>query len=305
MQYLQPAFLFAFTMSLLTGCANDARVNNGTRSDEATLPTTQTLNEGPPQSSPPVSTPVHQQSDPLRGIVKETMDSGGYTYTLVTADQGEVWAAARKFTVAVGDTVELTGLQPMRNFRSSKLDRVFEEIFFVGLAKVIGEGASVSDTATQPPTTALPPGHPPIGGSAPLQDKSNPSLTSKLSQVERLAGGVTVAELFAKKAELAGKIVKFRGRVVKASRMILGSNWLHIQDGTGAPGTNDITVTSKKDFAAVGSIVVIEGTLGIDKDFGAGYSYGVIVENATVVTDTSHQEGKGLAPGVKVGASGS
>ena len=96
---------------------------------------------------------------------------------------------------------------------------------------------------------------------------------------------------------LTGKVVKFRGRVVKASRMILGSNWLHIQDGTGEPGSNDITVTSKTGFAAVGSIVVIEGTLGVNKDYGAGYSYDVIVEDASVVPQPTGNDPTGAGSG--------
>jgi hypothetical protein len=216
------------------------------------------------------------------------MNAGGYSYLLIVADGREVWAAARQFAVVVGDEVEVAGLQPMQNFPSKTLSRTFEEIQFVGSARVIGGGATAAGAKVQPATSGLPAGHPSIGGAAPAE-QPNKSPKPKAGPVEKLVDGVTVAELFARKAELAGKIVKFRGRVGKANRQILGSNWLHIQDGTGERGTNDITVTSKKGFAAVGSIVVIEGTLGVDKDFGSGYSYGVIVEDATVVPDAGQE----------------
>ena len=63
----------------------------------------------------------------------------------------------------------------------------------------------------------------------------------------------------------------------------MGKNWLHIQDGTGDPakGTRDLVVTTA-DLAAVGDVVTVSGTLARNKDFGAGYKYKVIVEDATI-----------------------
>ena len=93
----------------------------------------------------------------------------------------------------------------------------------------------------------------------------------------------TVAELFAQKTELSGKHVVLRGKVVKYSGGIMGRNWIHLQDGTGDPtaGTHDITVTSR-NTTEVGAIVLVEGTVVLDKDFGAGYRYAVIIEDASV-----------------------
>ena len=70
---------------------------------------------------------------------------------------------------------------------------------------------------------------------------------------------------------------------MKYSAGIMGRNWIHLQDGTGdaATGTHDITVTSS-DTTAVGDIILVEGTVAVDKDFGAGYRYAVIVEEASV-----------------------
>ncbi len=237
----------------------------------------------PPASEPvqPATPPAdsasdpRQLKDPLRGIVKETMVSGGYTYVLLATEQGEVWAAARQLAVAVGNEVEVGGLTPMQNFNSKTLNRTFKEIQFVSSARVVG-GNATAKPATSPPAGTMPAGHPPIAG-APKPQKDG--------EVQKLPGGVTVAELFSRKAELSGKPVKFRGRVAKLNRGILGKNWLHIQDGTGAPGSNDITVTSIDGFAAVGSLVIIEGTLALDRDFGAGYTYAVIVEEAKVTID--------------------
>ncbi|MBW1645901.1 MAG: DNA-binding protein, partial [Deltaproteobacteria bacterium] len=93
----------------------------------------------------------------------------------------------------------------------------------------------------------------------------------------------SIAELYAQKDKLANQKVVVRAQVVKATPNIMKRNWIHLQDGTGDPakGTFDLTVTSQ-ELPKVGEVVVIEGELHVDRDFGAGYRYGLIIENATV-----------------------
>ena len=90
-----------------------------------------------------------------------------------------------------------------------------------------------------------------------------------------------MAEVHAGKASLAGKPVKVRGKVVKVSTGIMGKNWLHLRDGTGEAGSNDLTVTTAAT-AQVGDVVVVTGTVTVDKDFGSGYRYAVLIEDAQV-----------------------
>ena len=105
-----------------------------------------------------------------------------------------------------------------------------------------------------------------------------------LSGITPAEGGQTIAGIFAGKADLAGKPVKVRGKVVKFSPEIMGKNWLHLQDGTGAAGTNDLTVTTGA-MVKKGDTVTVSGVLVIDKDFGYGYAYDVIIEDADVTVE--------------------
>ena len=93
--------------------------------------------------------------------------------------------------------------------------------------------------------------------------------------------GRTVAEVFAQKAALKDKDVAIRGKVVKFTREVMGKNWVHLRDGSGTREgkDDDITVTTM-DSAAVGDIFLVIGTVRLDKDFGAGYAYPVLIENA-------------------------
>ena len=102
-----------------------------------------------------------------------------------------------------------------------------------------------------------------------------------MSNIQKASGGHTVAELFAGKEELADKETAVRGRVVKFNAGIMGRNWIHIQDGSGSQGSNDLTVTTDAT-ATVGDLVVIRGKLKTDQDFGHGYKYAVLIEEAKV-----------------------
>jgi len=230
-----------------------------------------------------------------KGKVTATMDSGGYTYVEFEENGRKAWAATAPFKVAAGDMIEFSGALPMENFTSKSLNRTFPLIYFAGAISKIGAGTTAASGAAA--GSPLPAGHVQI----PIKDippKTAP-ITIKAGSVVKADGGQTVADCFAQKKALNGKSVKVRGRVVKFMAEIMGKNWLHIQDGTGDPvdsaakrglvvadgaatmGTNDLTVTTAQT-AAVGDLVLITGTLAADKDFGSGYAYSVIVENAAV-----------------------
>jgi hypothetical protein len=65
---------------------------------------------------------------------------------------------------------------------------------------------------------------------------------------------------------------------------IMGKNWLHVKDGSGTPGSDDLVVTTQIE-AKIGDTVLVNGTLVTDKDFGSGYRYDVIVEDAEVTVE--------------------
>jgi hypothetical protein len=109
---------------------------------------------------------------------------------------------------------------------------------------------------------------------------SPPAITEKIAPPP---GGMSVADVWSKQAALAGKTVTVRGKVVKFNGGILDRNWMHIQDGSGnaKDGTHDLTVTSQGE-AKVGDVITATGKLGVNRDFGAGYAYKVILEGATI-----------------------
>jgi predicted small lipoprotein YifL len=206
------------------------------------------------------------------GTVIETMNAGGYTYVQVETDGEKVWAAAPEFQVKVGDQVVVPEGMPMRNYHSNTLNRDFALVYFVG---------SILNSTGGAPTQGveMPTGHPPAAAAkTPAQ--------IDLSGVKRADGGITVEELFVGKANLSGKEIVLRGKVVKFNSQIMGKNWLHVRDGSGDANahTNDLTVTTDVP-AKVGDTVLVKGKVILDKDFGYGYKYDVIIEDAKVTVE--------------------
>ncbi len=200
------------------------------------------------------------------GTVLETMDSGGYTYMKVEENGQAFWAAGPPAEVAAGDEVSFVEQMRMHDFRSNSLDRTFDEIRFVNWA---GGGVTASEDAL---ARTVPAGHPPVAAAAP--DVS-------MEPVAKAEGGQTIAEVFDRRKELEGDSVKVRGRVVKVSSNIMGSHWVHLEDGTGEPGTDHIVFRSSEHAPPAGTVVTGKGTLAVDRDLGFGYLYPVLVEDAT------------------------
>ncbi len=249
-----------FSLALLAGCGEDKPVPKPEAAKpEAVKP--------PAQTAPAVPQAVPGKS----GKVLETIDAAGYTYVQVDSGSETFWAAAPRLAVKVGDDVVVPEGVPMADYHSKTLDRTFDMVYFVPSIVVAGAEKQTGDMPADPPLMNR--------GKTVVE-----TIDVDLSGITPAEGGQTVADLFARKADLAGKPVKVRGKVVKFSPEIMGKNWLHLQDGTGAAGTNDLTVTTSA-MVKKGDTVIISGILVIDKDFGSGYAYDVIIEDAEVTVE--------------------
>ncbi|MBW6508333.1 MAG: DNA-binding protein [Desulfuromonadales bacterium] len=232
-------------------------------------------NSSSQSSTPQPQAPAPPVSNNISGSVVETMNALGYTYVLVETDNQQVWAATPQFAVGVGDLVVIPEGMPMHNYHSQTLDRTFDVVYFVDS---ILNASSVNASSAAPAQGEMPTGHPPIagmGGAAPA-----PIVVSPLDKLEN---GLNIEEIYAARNDLSGQEIQLRGKVVKFSPQIMGTNWVHLQDGSGSPaaGNHDLTLTSNNQLK-VGDVVVARGKLTTDKDFGHGYVYDLIVENAVL-----------------------
>ena len=208
----------------------------------------------------PVSAPA---GDVITGTLVEQIAASPYVYLKLKTANGDVWAAVNEATLKIGASVTVYNAILMEKFESKTLKRTFDQVYFGSL---------------ESPTSAG------MGGGASTGTPA--AVDAKVGKVEKASGADarTISELWSQKDALVGKPVSIRGQVVKYNPSVMGKNWIHLQDGSGdaAKGTHDITVTTMGE-TAVGATITITGTVRTNKDFGAGYSYAVIVEDAKVV----------------------
>lgn len=234
-----------------------------------------------PSAAGPASAEEAQAT--VAGTVLETMDAAGYTYIRMKTPKGEIWAAVKKAVVKKGSEVTVVNAIPMDGFESKALKRKFDHIVFGSLAAGTGQAAGGSPLAS--------------GHATPTKEQAQAVVAAQHAaaanapvdvgeiKVKKAEGpkGKTIAEIFSARASLKDAPVAVRGKVVKYNPAIMGKNWIHLRDGSGSRQNkdDDITVTTL-DAAAVGDIVLVQGKVHLDRDFGAGYIYPVIIEDAKV-----------------------
>lgn len=212
----------------------------------------------------------HAESGLKKVIVQEVLQVASYTYLNVLEDGATKWLAVPTIEAKLGEVYYYKGGMAMPDFQSTELDKTFDEVIFLG--------SITNGNAIDPEKGMVDPNEvkePVKVGKAPTLDKLE--LT-----IESIEGGIRIAELFENKQNYAGKTIKIKGDVTKFSSGILGKNWVHFQDGTSFEGAYDLMITCQENVL-VGDQVVFEGTLTLDKDFGAGYFYKVIMEDAVIV----------------------
>jgi hypothetical protein len=211
-------------------------------------------------------TPLAPAAVVVKGKVLEIKDVESYTYLRLKTKDGETWAAVPKTPLKKGTEVTIENVMVMSNFESKSLKKTFPTILFGNLGGAAGSAAAATEMATA---------HAGVAKAAESSDIHVPKASG--------ANARTVAEVVTKSVELKDKPVLVSGKVVKFNPGIMGKNWVHLRDGTGAAadGSNDVLVTTA-DQAMVGDVVTVKGVVHTDKDFGSGYSYKVLIEEATL-----------------------
>ncbi|WP_289054000.1 hypothetical protein [Carboxylicivirga marina] len=192
-----------------------------------------------------------------KGIVKEVLNTSAYTYLQMLEGDSLKWLAIRKREVKMGATYYYPDGMEMVDFKSGELDRVFKRVIFL---------AAIHD-------------FPPNSATYHEAASSNKSAATKVEvvNINHDANSIPLAKLLAEVARYEGQRVVVKGQVVKYNQAILERNWVHLQDGTEFEGESKLIITTSHEVK-VGDVVTFEATVVLDKDFGYGYRYDVILE---------------------------
>lgn len=195
-------------------------------------------------------------------LVQEVLPTERYVYMRVTENNDEFWVATSKQDIEVGKTYFFKNGLLKTNFPSEEYDRIFEKLYLV--STLVSTDHSQQQTSL--PSTVKVASKITIDG-APIQDVN-------------VEGSVKIAELILNKERYAGQRIQISGTCVKINPNIMGRNWIHLKDGS--LDEYDLVITSDI-LIPVGHLVTLNGLVTLNKDFGAGYKYDLIIEEGAIV----------------------
>jgi len=203
-------------------------------------------------ASAPVSSDMHTVK------VLEVLPTSKYVYLRVEEKGEEFWIATTKKEAKVGETYFYKNGILKTNFESKEHNRVFDKAYLVANIVPANHGAEQSATMTE----------------------SKEIIESEPIKNIDVEGSIKISELVNNKSKYDGKEVQISGKCTKLNPNIMGRNWIHLKDGS--MDEYDLVITSEHAVPE-GHIVTMKGIVVLDKDFGAGYKYDLIIENGQIV----------------------
>lgn len=206
-------------------------------------------------------TSTNQKTDMHTVVVDEVLPTQKYIYLKVTEGDEQYWIATGKQEVEVGKSYFFRGGLLKTNFESKEYNRVFDKVYLVSKIVPVDHGH-------QPKPSKLAEGK---------STKKDSKFKMKFNHGD---GFVKIAELVKNTSKYAGKKVKVTGQCTKLNPNIMGKNWIHLKDGT--MDEYDFVLTSASAIPE-GHLIQVEGVVTVDKDFGAGYKYDILLEEAVLI----------------------
>jgi len=200
-------------------------------------------------------------------VVNEILPTKRYVYLNVKEGEKQFWIATRKQDVIKGRTYYYRGGLLKTNFESKEYNRIFETVYLV--TNLVEENHSNSNSTLTNANSN------PAKNTAPIKE----NIPMHTDNIIEHKGSIKIAELVKDPKKYAGKTIQISGECVKVNPGIMERNWIHLKDGT--KNDFDLVVTSDT-FVPEGSIITVKALVSLNKDFGAGYTYDLILENGII-----------------------
>ncbi len=250
---------------IVYGCSNSPKVIETNKTDASSKKSTgifsnNTASNSSPNINLPTSNVPEIGADVHSVKALETIEASRYVYIRVQENDEEFWVATLKQPIEIGKTYHYHGGLLKTNYQSKEHNRVFDKIYLV--SNLIGADHSAGQL-----------------------EHSTSSAQTPVSQAHTVTkvdvkGSVKIKDIIANSEKYEGKVIQVSGKVVKLNANIMGRNWMHLQDGS--KDGYDFVVTSNQ-MIPEGGVVTLAGVITLKKDFGAGYFYDLLMEDATIV----------------------
>lgn len=219
-----------------------------------------------------IAKPVKSFKDDVHTVtINEILKTKRYLYINVTEKNNikPFWIATRIIDVKVGGTYFYKGGLLKTNFESKEFKRTFDKIYLVSSNLVPANHAS--NPGFQKKSTTI---------SKMDLIKAAQSKVNNTKINNNIKGSIKIADLVKNAKKYAGKTVQISGTCSKLNAGIMDRNWIHLKDGS--KDDYDLVVTSK-ELVREGQKITVKAIVTLNKDFGAGYKYDIILENGTIV----------------------
>jgi len=247
MQISKYSIIWLFVLFFVSSCTQKKRINPDSQKSNSTRETG-IFNKENENISPDQA--VHQVK------ILELLNTDKYSYLKVIEQDEPYWIATVKADYQIGDIYLYRGGLLKTHFHSDEYDRIFEKLYLVSEIKKLSDNEQMINVQTQ---------------------ESESNTVSDQFKKPDIPGLTDLSQIVSSPQEYKGKTVKIYGEVMKVNPDIMDRNWLHIKDGTA--DDFDFVITTQS-FIPVGHAIAFEGSIAINKDFGAGYTYAIIMENA-------------------------
>ncbi len=217
---------------------------------------------------------INDASDIHKVVVQEVIQVGNYTYLRAIEDGVDKWIAAPSIDGEIGETYYFKNGMEMSNFESKELKRFFKKIYFVEKISKSPDDVEVNE---QDYTEDVD-----MNNFNLSQQATKPVIEKEEIKIEFDKNIISIAELYKDRSSYNNQFVEVKGKVTKFNPAIMNKNWIHIQDGTEYNNEFDLTLVSNA-VVKVGEIYTFKGKLALNKDFGAGYTYSLILEDVIII----------------------
>ncbi|NNE03216.1 MAG: hypothetical protein HKN52_08620 [Eudoraea sp.] len=200
-------------------------------------------------------------------VVKEVLPATKYVYLKVTEKGREYWISAPKKDIKEGNSYVYNEALLKTQFESKEYNRIFDTIYLV--------------TTIVPKEHGLPPITSPVPKAGKEKGESVTTAEGDTPEVRgQFAGAIKIAELVKNPAAYENKMVELTGECVKVNEGIMDRNWIHLKDGS--QDDYDLVITTKETVEK-GTTITIRAIVALNKDFGSGYMYPILLEHGRVL----------------------
>ncbi len=264
-QKFNSCFFIIILIAGITACNNGPRVikpspDNGSNESNGIFkpdPSTRVI----PNPTTEVSNELHKV------VVEEVLPTARYVYLRVKEGEETFWIATRKTEISKGEVYFYRGGLLKTNFESKEYNRTFKEIYLV--SNLVSEDHSKHVAASASTK---------ISGKKEVVVKEDIPTHTEKNIVHK--GTIKISDLVSDPKKYEGHTVQLSGKCVKVNPNIMNRNWIHLQDGS--KDDYDMVITSNT-FVPEGKLITIRALVSLNRDFGAGYKYDLILENGTLV----------------------